>query len=115
MVGAIWETHVVMQVVKHYSALGRNKPLWFWRTAHGAEVDLLVEEGGRFVAIEAKFSESTDAKAEKGIRALQSFYGDESLIAGHIASRAEAAYALDENVTVVPGSDIDLYLVPDVS
>jgi len=110
MVGAIWETHVIMQVVKHYRALGRRKPLWFWRTAHGAEVDLLVEEGGRFVALEAKFSENPDAKAAKGIHALERFYGDGSLIAGHIACRASAAYVLDKNVTVVPGSDIDLYL-----
>jgi uncharacterized protein len=40
VISAIWETHVVMQVIKHFQALGKNRPLWFWRTIHGAEVDL---------------------------------------------------------------------------
>ncbi len=41
VIGALWETHVVMQVVKHFSSLGRRVPLWFWRTAYGDEVDLV--------------------------------------------------------------------------
>lgn len=67
VISAIWETHVVMQVIKHYHALGKNRPIWFWRTVHGAEVDLLIEQGGRFTAIEAKFSENPDQKALKGV------------------------------------------------
>ena len=73
--GAIWETHVVMQVIKHFQSLGKNKPLWYWRTVHGAEVDLLIEQGGRFTAVEAKFSENPDLKASKGINSLKAFYG----------------------------------------
>jgi hypothetical protein len=53
VIGALWETHVVMQVVKRFASKGKTVPLWFWRTGQGAEVDLLVEHGGRFVAIEA--------------------------------------------------------------
>jgi len=26
--GAIWETHVVMQVIKHFQSLGKNRPLF---------------------------------------------------------------------------------------
>lgn len=109
-IGAIWETHIVMQVIKHFQALGKNKPLWFWRTAHAAEVDLLIEQGGRFVAIEAKFSENPDATALKGIRALQNLYGEGSLMDGLIASRTHNSYPLSERVRAIPGSDIDLYL-----
>jgi predicted AAA+ superfamily ATPase len=107
VIGAIWETHVVMQVIKHFQALGKNRPLWFWRTIHGAEVDLLIEQGGRFIAVEAKFSENPDAKALKGMNALKKFYGEDSLIAGFIASRTENSYPLSEKVHAIPGSDID--------
>ena len=110
IMGAIWETHVVMQVVKHYQALGRSKPLWYWRTVHGAEVDLLIEQGGRFTAVEAKFAESPDKKAARGMDALRRFYDDESLVAGYVASRAAAPYPVSKNVTAIPGSDIDRYI-----
>ncbi|MEN8245540.1 MAG: ATP-binding protein [Thermodesulfobacteriota bacterium] len=110
IIGAIWETHVVMQVHKHFHAMGKNRPLWFWRTVHGAETDLLIEQGGRFIAIEIKFSENPDGKALKGIKALVSMYGEKSLIAGFVASRTKHVYPLSGLVRAVPGSDIDLYL-----
>jgi predicted AAA+ superfamily ATPase len=110
IIGAIWETHVVMQVIKHFQALGKNKPLWFWRTIHGAEVDLLIEQGGLFIAVEAKFSENPDVKAMKGINALKKLYGEGSVTAGFIASRTEDSYPVSEKVHAIPGSDIDQYL-----
>ena len=29
LAGALWETHVVMPVVKYFTAKGRSVPLWF--------------------------------------------------------------------------------------
>jgi predicted AAA+ superfamily ATPase len=110
IIGAIWETHVVMQIHKHFHSIGKNRPLWFWRTVHGAETDLLIEQGGQFIAIEIKFSENPNGKALKGINALVDMYGKESLITGFVASRTKHAYHLSESIQVVPGSDIDLYL-----
>lgn len=110
VIGALWETHVIMQVVKHYASKGRNVPLWFWRTGQGAEVDLLIEHGGRFVAIEAKFSEVPDPAALKGMDALRKFYGEKCLLAGYIASRTRRSYPLSETVHAAPGSFIDQYL-----
>ena len=108
--GAIWETHVVMQVVKHYHASGKRVPLWFWRTVHGAEVDLIVERGGRFVAIESRFAENPDRASLKGILALQKFYGEDFFDKGLIACRTPHPFPLAEKVSAVPGSQIDLHL-----
>lgn len=108
--GAIWETHVVMQVVRHYFSRGKMVPLWFWRTVQGAEVDLLVERGGRLIAIETKFSESPDHSALKGIRALKRFYNDSLFEKGYVACRTRLPFPLDEDVEAVPGSHIDQYL-----
>ena len=108
--GALWETHVVMQVVRHYFSQGRQLPLWYWRTVHGSEVDLLIEKGGKFIAIEIKATEVPDEKAMKGIEALQKFYGDQSLISGYIASRTPYAYPISDVVTAIPGSLIDEYI-----
>jgi predicted AAA+ superfamily ATPase len=108
--GALWETHVIMQVVKHFFSQGKTVPLWFWRTPQGTEVDLLIERGGRFVAVEAKFTEAPDRTTIKGIQALKKFYGVESLISGYIASRTSRPYALSEDIHAVPGSFIDSFI-----
>ncbi len=98
-----------MQVVKHFASRGQVVPLWFWRTGQGAEVDLLVEQGGRFVAIEAKFSETPDPAALKGFDALQKFYGENCLVAGYVASRTQCSYPLSDKVQAAPGSFIESY------
>ena len=105
--GAIWETHVVMEVLKHYRSAGKRVPLWFWRTVHGAEVDLLVERGGKFIAIECKFSENPDQADLKGILAVKKFYGEALFDKGLVACRTAHPYPLAEDVTAVSGSLID--------
>jgi predicted AAA+ superfamily ATPase len=110
VIGALWETSVVMQVVKHFSSLGRNIPLWYWRTAQGVEVDLLIEQGGRFIGVECKFAESLDRSSLKGLKALKRFYGEKSLITGLVASRTSNPYKLAGDVAAVPGSFIDQYI-----
>ncbi|MFH1487273.1 MAG: ATP-binding protein [Pseudomonadota bacterium] len=110
VIGPLWETHVVMQVVKHYHAMGKKLPLWFWRTGQGAEVDLLIEQGGRFVVIECKYTEKPDKGVLKNIRNLQKMYGEDCLISGYIASRTLNAYPLSDKISAVPGSRIHQYL-----
>lgn len=51
--GASWEGFVVEQVCARLPA---DVPVTFYRTAAGAELDLLVEAGGRRIGIEAKLS-----------------------------------------------------------
>jgi len=110
MVGALWETHVVMQVVKHFYSQGKTVPLWFWRTSQGEEVDLLIERGGQFIAIECKYAEQVDQASLKGMNALIKSYGEENIIAGYIASRTSHPYRLTDKITAVPGSFIDRVL-----
>lgn len=113
IIGPLWETHVVMQVVKHFSARGRNVPLWFWRTAYGDEVDLLIEQGGRFIAIEAKYSERPDQASIRGINSLKKMYGEKSVHAGYVACRTDSRYPLSEDISAVPGSLIDRFVSPE--
>jgi len=106
MIGALWETHVVLQVVRHYVSRGKSVPLWFWRTAQGAEVDLLIEKGGRFTAVEAKFTEKPQTSDRKGFEALKKFYGENSLIRGWVACRTSRPYELDDTVSAMPTREI---------
>ena len=110
VIGALWETHIVMQVVKYYASRGKSMPLWFWRTGYGDEVDLLIERGGRFIAIEAKFSETPGTRDIKGLKALEKMYGHGSVTAGYVVSRVPFHHPIAEQYIAVPGSIISQYL-----
>ena len=109
-VGALWETHVVMETVKSFVSQGRNVPLWFWRTAQGEEVDLIIERNGRFTAIECKYSEVPDGSSMKGLRSFASAYGIENLQTVYVASRTPRPYPLQDGIMTIPGSLIAQYL-----
>jgi hypothetical protein len=74
---------------------GTRPSLWFWRTAGGDEVDLLVEHGPeRFAAIEAKVTSHPDATSLKGIRALALEYGREAVQQARVVCRTETAHPI---------------------
>jgi uncharacterized protein len=52
--GDIFENFVIAETRKHYFANATEPPMYFWRDQHGHEIDLLIEKGENFVAIEAK-------------------------------------------------------------
>jgi hypothetical protein len=71
LAGAIFETAVVTEVVRTLTHRGREPRLHFWRTATGAEVDLLVEDGPRLVPIEAKASATPRPAMAAGVASLR--------------------------------------------
>ncbi|MGQ0506547.1 MAG: ATP-binding protein [Myxococcaceae bacterium] len=100
LAGALWESHVVGQLVRHFHARGESPPLWFWRTQNGDEVDVLIERGARFIAIEAKLSEVPNTSSLKGFQALSRFYGDDSVVQGFVACRTTRAFSLSKELRV---------------
>jgi hypothetical protein len=71
------------------------------------QVDLLVEQGGQFIAIECKYEEQVGESGLRRINALMKSYGSESLIAGYVASKTSRRYPLTDQISSVPGSFID--------
>ena len=52
--GAVFETWVVAETLKHRHNLGLAPDLYFWRDNHGLEVDLVFEHAGRLHGVECK-------------------------------------------------------------
>ncbi len=52
--GAVFETWVVSETLKHRHNQGLAPDLYFWRDNHGLEVDLLFENAGRLHSVECK-------------------------------------------------------------
>lgn len=108
LAGALWETFVTNQIIRHYASQGKRSPLWYWRTPYGQEVDLIIEEGGgKLTAIECKLSEHPTTKDCAGLRALEAFYGKNSIVGSYIACRTPMKYRLEPKILAVDGSEWD--------
>ena len=70
--GAIFETWVVSEILKSRAHRGLPPALSFFRDRRGAEVDLLVELGRSFLAIETKSGQTVAADFFAGLRAFES-------------------------------------------
>lgn len=95
--GAVWENAVVAEIRKSFLVSGHRPPIWFWRTSNGEEVDVLIELAPeRFIVIECKTASQVDASALRGLRPLQSEYGEKSVTKAFVVCRTERAYPLAE-------------------
>lgn len=54
MAGAIYETQVFGELLRHYRHRARKVDITYWRTRDGEEIDFLVEAAGRVCPIEVK-------------------------------------------------------------
>jgi predicted AAA+ superfamily ATPase len=96
--GASWEGFVIEQIA---AALPRSVPLSFYRTAKGAELDLVIEAGQRRVGVEIKLS-----AAPKPARGFWEALKDLKLEQAFVVAPVSAAYPLAQGVSVLPISEL---------
>jgi predicted AAA+ superfamily ATPase len=108
LAGALWETFVVGQVVRHFQSARSKPPIWYWRTSTGDEVDLVVERGARFIAVECKLSETPGRDAAKGIAAFARDYGKGAVEQAFVACRAPHRHPIGGDVPVEASGILDL-------
>jgi uncharacterized protein len=100
--GASWEGFVIEQIVAHRSA---DALLSFYRTAAGAELDVVVEQGGRKLAFEIKFS--TAPKVTKGFwQACEDVAPTEAYIVAPVRER----FPFSDRVEVLPVEELPAVL-----
>jgi len=66
--GAIFETMVVIEMVKKYTNQGINPPLFYWRNKTGHEIDLIVDKGNLLTPIEIKSSKTINSDFFKNLK-----------------------------------------------
>ena len=98
MTGASWEGFVIDQIAAHLPA---GASLSFYRTAAGAELDVVVESGQRKIGFEIKFSIAP--KVTKGFwQSLQDVQPEKTYIVAPVQQR----WPFAEGVEVIPVGDI---------
>ena len=68
--GASWETFVIEDLLRREALAHPHGVAHFWRTAGGAEVDLLLERGGALHEVEIKTARATSPYLARGLRAI---------------------------------------------
>ena len=103
--GAIFETAVLLEIVKAFVNRGEEPQIHFWRTSAGVEVDLVVEAGGKLIPIEVKLSATPRPAMASGIRAFQEDLGEKAG-PGFVIHPGEARLPLAPRVVALPFSEL---------
>ncbi len=91
--GRLFEQFMVQETNRRLDYSGRDYALYYWRTNHGAEVDLLIElDGTLHKAIEFK---STAVIGQGDLTGLSSFHDDNPEVECFVVCPAAEPYSLD--------------------
>jgi hypothetical protein len=101
--GASWEAFVVDQLLSAYRRLDPGCQAFFWRTAQGDEVDLLIETGSRLVPFEAKLH---SAPGPEDARRLRRCMADLGLPRGYVVFPGREGYSLGGGVAALPAATL---------
>ena len=96
--GASFEAFVIDQMVSLYARHAPGSQAFFWRTASGQEVDLLVDLGPRRVPFEVKLSSSPAAADARGLHACMQDLG---LSRGYLIYPGREDYSLGGGVVAL--------------
>lgn len=102
MSGAIFETWVMVELLKSYWHHGRQAPFCYFRNKDQREVDLLIESDGVLYPVEFKKSASPSRDALRGMIALENL--GVSVGPGAVVCMVPQALPLSRKVVAVPAA-----------
>lgn len=99
-VGHLFESFVIEQIIKQLETLPvLNWKYYFYRTKHGAEIDLILEGYFGLIPIEIKLGQTV---TQKQLITLKSFLDENKCSLGIIINQADSIEMLAENIIQVP-------------
>ena len=99
--GLLFENWVGLELHHRCRHAGRTHRLSFWRTAHGAEVDFVLETVHEVIPIEVKWTEAPHATDTRHLRLFLDSYPQRARRA-FLVCRCPAPLRLDDRVTAIP-------------
>ncbi|GDX81316.1 hypothetical protein LBMAG42_31270 [Deltaproteobacteria bacterium] len=100
--GALFETAVVGELRRQLAIVAPGATLSHYRAHGGAEVDVVIDHGGRLHPIEVKGNSRPHRQDAAGILAFRAAHSGRDIAPGVILAPAERAYAVAPEVWVVP-------------
>jgi uncharacterized protein len=99
--GSIVETAVLMEVVKHSLNHGFDPQVHFWRTTHGTEVDIVIEQETKLVPVEVKQTSTPRPAMAFGLVSFMRDYPDKAQ-KGWLVHLGGTTLPLAPDVTAIP-------------
>ena len=100
--GALFETHVVLDILKQAQAMRYPPRFHHWRLHSGAEVDLVLERDGVLVAVEAKSGARVSRGDTRGIRAFRENHPEQRHGVGVVVAAVKAPVLLGDDIVALP-------------
>ncbi|MDD9963292.1 MAG: ATP-binding protein [Gammaproteobacteria bacterium] len=105
--GALFENHVINEVLKHDLNRNRAAQLYFFRDSNGNEVDLLYGHGPNLVPIEIKSGQTISSDWFKGIDHFAHHF---PATGGAVIYAGEASQHRSDGRAVLPADDLPAFL-----
>ncbi len=103
--GAIVETAALSEVIKASVHRGVDPNVYFWRTSHGTEVDIVIEQSGRLIPIEVKQTATPRPAMASGLVSFMSDYSTKT-DKGWLVHLGGAMLPLAPGITAVPYTEL---------
>lgn len=100
--GAIFETWVVNYIHQQFATLSVPPNSYHWRTAAGAEVDLILEINGKLYPIEIKCKTHLTKSDLTGITAFRKTYPESEIMPALVIYAGVEPFLLDEQTIAIP-------------
>lgn len=94
--GASWETFVIEEILRREAVAHPHSVAHFWRTAGGAEADLILERQGDLHVIEIKTSKASSPYIARGLRAIME---DTAAVSATVIDQGQGTDPLAPGVT----------------
>lgn len=98
-VGRSWESMVIEEILRQLTCAGASFDPYFYRTAAGAEVDLVLEGDFGLVPVEIKHTQTLDPRK---LVSLKDFVRERRCRMGLVINNDHAPRLYDENIVGVP-------------
>jgi predicted AAA+ superfamily ATPase len=103
MDSGFWLEQTLFQTLETWRSLDpQQRKLHFWRNRLGHEVDFILEEAGKFVALEIKASSQVTANDATGIRAFREDLKRKSSLVRGVVLHSGKARPLEDGVLALP-------------
>ena len=102
LLGALFESFVVQDIHGQFVQLQTPPLAHHWRSAGGAEVDLVLERDGRLHPIEIKCKTQLSGHDTRGLRAFRETYPGQDIATGLIVYAGDRCYRCNEDTIALP-------------
>ena len=102
LLGPLFESFVVQDIHGQFVQLQTPPLAHHWRTAGGAEVDLVLERDGRLHPIEIKCKTQLSGHDTRGLGAFRETYPGQDIATGLIVYAGDRTYRLNEDTIALP-------------